>query len=111
MGEESRAQVASQQMPHLPKSNRLRVLHVHSVTASITVWRTAQVSRRLSKKERRLFKKQEYVFGCLRYGHVSRRCQNRKVCKTCSMPHPTVLHDESKMKTKHSSEDQARVVQ
>ena len=27
------------------------------------------------------------------------------------MPHPTVLHDESKISSKHSSEDQARVVQ
>ena len=31
----------------------------------------------------------------------------------CSMPHPhpTILHDESKISPKHSSEDQARVVQ
>ena len=42
---------------------------------------------------------------------MSRRCQNQKVCKSCSTPHPTVLHDESKISPKHSSEDQARVVQ
>ena len=59
MGEESRAQVAPLQMPHTLKSNHLQV---HSVTNNSTVWRTAQVSRRrLLKKEKRLFKKQNYV--------------------------------------------------
>ena len=63
-------------------------------------------------KERKAFVQEARIcFGCLRYGHVSRRCRNRKVCKTCSMPHPTVLHDENKISSKHSSEDQARVVQ
>ena len=63
-------------------------------------------------KERKAFVQEARIcFGCLRYGHMSRRCRNRKVCKTCSMPHPTVLHDESKISPKHSSEDQARVVQ
>ena len=63
-------------------------------------------------KERKAFVQEARIcFGCLRYGYVSRRCRNRKVCKTCSMPHPTVLHDESKISPKHSREDQARVVQ
>ena len=63
-------------------------------------------------QERRAFVQEARIcFGCLCYGHMSRRCRNRKVCKTCSMPHPTVLHDESKISPKQSSEDQARVVQ
>ena len=49
-------------------------------------------------KERKAFVQEARIcFGCLRYGHVSRRCRNRKVCKTCRMPHPTILHDERKI--------------
>ena len=63
-------------------------------------------------KERKAFVQEARIcFGCLCYGHMSRKCRNRKVCKTCSMPHPTVLHDESKVSPKHSNEDQAGVVQ
>ena len=63
-------------------------------------------------KERKAFVQEARIcFGCLRYGHLSRRCRNRKVCKTCSMPHPTVLHDDSKISPKHSRENQARVVE
>ena len=63
-------------------------------------------------KERRAFIQEARIcFGSLCYGHMSRRCRNRKVCKTCSMPHPTILHDESKISPKQGSEDQARVVQ
>ncbi|KAL9978265.1 hypothetical protein ACROYT_G015763 [Oculina patagonica] len=63
-------------------------------------------------QEKRAFVQEARIcFGCFCYGHMSRRCRNRKVCKTCSMPHPTVLHDESRISPKQSSEDQARVVQ
>ena len=60
--------------------------------------------KRKTVKEKHLFKKQEYS-----YSHMS-RCWNQKVCKTCSMPHPTVLHDEIKISPKHNSKDQARAV-
>ena len=63
-------------------------------------------------KEKKAFVQEARIcFGCLRYGHVSRRCRNRKVCKTYSMPHPTILHDESKIVPKNGSENQARAVQ
>ena len=43
-------------------------------------------------EERRLFVQEARLcFGCLSLGHVSKRCRKRKVCKSCSMPHPTVL--------------------
>lgn len=62
-------------------------------------------------KERKAFVQEARIcFGCLHHGHILRRCRNRKVCKTCSMPHPTILHDESKISPKHSSADQARAV-
>jgi len=115
MGEESRVQVASLQMPHLLKSDRFHVLHVRSVTASSTVWRTAQVSRRrLSKTEKCLFKKQEYV-SYVSFVSATTTCQEDvetgRCAITCSMPHPTVLHDESKISPKHDSENEARVLQ
>ena len=87
-GEKSRVPVPSRRMPHLPKSNRLRVLHVHSVTATITAWRTAQVSRRrLLQKERHLFRKQEYVLvvsvTATRQEDVETgRCAKLAVCPT-----------------------------
>ena len=67
--------------------------------------------KKKSVKERKAFVQEARIcFGCLCYGRMSRRCRNRKVCKICSMPHPTVLHDESKITPKHNSEDQAKVV-
>ena len=60
-------------------------------------------------KERKAFVQDARIcFGCLCYGYVSRRCRNRKVCKTCSMPHLTVLHDERKISSKHSSEEPSK---
>ena len=35
-------------------------------------------------------------FGCLVQGHLSRNCQERLTCRTCSKNHPTVLHIEPK---------------
>ena len=62
-------------------------------------------------EEKRCLKEKRICFGCLHYSDVSRRCRDWKVCETCSMPHPTILHDESKTSPKQSSEDQAEVVQ
>ena len=36
-------------------------------------------------------------FGCLRKGHISKKCRNRKRCKTCSKYHPTSLHGDTKV--------------
>ena len=67
-------------------------------------------------EERRLFVQEARLcFGCLCLGHVSKRCRNRKVCKSCSMPHPTVLHDVTKSTLKvnegSASKEVARVAQ
>ena len=34
-------------------------------------------------------------WGCLRWEHQNRDCRRKKSCKTCSGPHPSVLHDET----------------
>lgn len=31
-------------------------------------------------------------FGCLSQGHLSKGCQQRHICQTCSLKHPTILH-------------------
>ena len=52
-------------------------------------------------------KKHELCFACLRKSHFSKDCQNRAQCKTCQGMHPTILHDESKIKTlvSHGNEE------
>ncbi|XP_045065112.1 uncharacterized protein LOC123482227 [Coregonus clupeaformis] len=32
-------------------------------------------------------------FGCLKPGHRSKECENRRICDTCEKGHPTCLHD------------------
>lgn len=34
-------------------------------------------------------------FGCLREGHWSRTCRQRRKCRTCGRSHPTILHRET----------------
>ena len=41
-------------------------------------------------------RKKELCFGCLRVGHVSKRCLTRKNCDICQLKHPTLLHDPTK---------------
>lgn len=54
--------------------------------------------KKMTLKERKAFAQEARIcFGCLCHGHMSRKHRNRKVCKTCSMSHPTILHDESKV--------------
>lgn len=38
-------------------------------------------------------------FGCLKFGHHSKGCNNRSVCDTCQKRHPTCLHEEREQKT------------
>lgn len=41
-------------------------------------------------------KKRGMCFGCLRRGHLSVDCKNRKTCDTCGKRHPTALHSVPK---------------
>ena len=34
-------------------------------------------------------------FACLTGNHISKFCNNKRICKTCSKCHPTKLHDDS----------------
>lgn len=39
-----------------------------------------------------LARKEGACFGCLRRGHTSRQCKNRRTCSECQGRHPTSLH-------------------
>ncbi|XP_062609374.1 uncharacterized protein LOC134271140 [Saccostrea cucullata] len=39
-------------------------------------------------------KQRGLCFGCLHSGHLSRKCRERKRCKTCSKFHPSSLHGD-----------------
>ena len=56
-----------------------------------------QEFKKMNLKQRKDFiMKMELCFGCLGFGHVSRRCHSRKKCKICNKAHPTLLHDPAK---------------
>ena len=42
-------------------------------------------------------------FGCLKYGHLSRRCRARAKCKECNATHPTLLHREREQQDNQDS--------
>ena len=49
-----------------------------------------------SLKERREFIiEKKLCFACLDGNHISKFCNNKRICKTCSKCHPTKLHDDS----------------
>ena len=53
--------------------------------------------------ERKAFTRENNLcFGCLRGGHISKRCRNRKRCSVCSKFHPTSLHGD--IKTRESQQ-------
>ena len=51
-----------------------------------------------SKEKVEFVTAQKLCFGCLRKGHLSRYCRTRHKCMKCKGKHPTVLHDENKLK-------------
>ncbi|XP_022335109.2 uncharacterized protein LOC111131734 [Crassostrea virginica] len=42
-------------------------------------------------------------YGCLKKGHMTRKCRNRLKCSTCSRSHPTVLHDPTRLPSNSSN--------
>ncbi|XP_063969517.1 uncharacterized protein LOC135157535 [Lytechinus pictus] len=46
------------------------------------------------QKKRQTIKDNGLCFGCLRKGHMSKRCKKRNTCSLCKGKHPTALHDD-----------------
>ncbi|XP_062610192.1 uncharacterized protein LOC134271972 [Saccostrea cucullata] len=55
-----------------------------------------------SLEGRKQYAKQKGLcFGCLHSGHLSRKCRQRKRCKTCSKFHPSSLHGDIHRREQH----------
>ncbi|XP_061175604.1 uncharacterized protein LOC133184531 [Saccostrea echinata] len=53
--------------------------------------------QRISIQERYNFMKNKGLcYGCLKKGHVTKKCRNRLKCISCGRQHPTILHDPSR---------------
>lgn len=59
-------------------------------------------------KRKDFVKEKELCFGCFGSGHMSRRCKQRKRCKTCDKMHPTSLHGDLR-KSKSDEETSKKV--
>ncbi|XP_028407542.1 uncharacterized protein LOC114530160 [Dendronephthya gigantea] len=72
-------------------------VHKCTLCAKNHVLENCQKFQEMKLSERMDFiRKKELCFGCLRVGHVSRRCLTRKKCDVCQLKHPTLLHDATK---------------
>jgi ribosomal protein L44E len=59
--------------------------------------------QRISIQERYNFMKSKGLcYGCLKKGHVTKKCRNRLKCTSCGRQHPTILHDPSRLLLKSS---------
>ena len=38
---------------------------------------------------------EKLCFGCLKVGHLSKKCEKRNTCEKCQRKHPTCLHDDN----------------
>ena len=47
-------------------------------------------------KRKQLAREKGLCFACLHFGHISRKCRQRKRCDICSRLHPTSLHGETR---------------
>ena len=52
------------------------------------------LNQKSSDERLKIIRDNGLCFGCLRTGHVSKQCRQRKTCKKCSHKHPTILHSE-----------------
>ncbi|XP_028317687.1 uncharacterized protein LOC114472566 [Gouania willdenowi] len=50
------------------------------------------IRQKAHKEKLDFLKSQGLCFGCLSQGHMSKGCQQRHICRTCSLKHPTILH-------------------
>ncbi|XP_059092211.1 uncharacterized protein LOC131887601 [Tigriopus californicus] len=49
---------------------------------------------RSKESKQNMIKEKGACFGCLSVGHFSKKCSQRRICKTCERQHPTSLHVE-----------------
>lgn len=64
-----------------------------------------------SLEGRKQYAKQKGLcFGCLHAGHLSRKCRQRKRCRTCSKFHPSSLHGDVYQRGQHQMVEDIKTV-
>lgn len=73
-----------------------------------------QMQNKLHKDKLNFLKEKGVCFGCLSFGHISKRCDKRLTCTVCGQKHPSILHIQQKERVctqeqSHSSLSSAHV--
>lgn len=50
------------------------------------------IKQKSHREKLEFLKSKGLCFGCLSQGHLSKGCQKRLICQTCTLKHPTILH-------------------
>ncbi|CAB4017126.1 hypothetical protein AWC38_SpisGene15343 [Paramuricea clavata] len=52
-----------------------------------------EIGKKTLPQRKDLIREKGLCFGCLKPGHISSKCNDKLVCKTCEKKHPSALHD------------------
>lgn len=65
----------------------------------------------ISLEKRKTFAQENGLcFGCLRKGHIAKRCFNRMKCEKCNKMHPTLFHEDRSTASQSSKEKEENEV-
>ena len=59
--------------------------------------------------KRKFIREKGLCYGCLRRGHLSKKCRRRSTCKVCNKRHPTPLHFDMRSEVKETTPSQEEV--
>ena len=60
-------------------------------------------------ERKQLAREKGHCFACQHFGHISRKCRQRKRCDICSRFHPTSLHGDTR--SQEGEKDEMKVPQ
>ena len=58
------------------------------------IYNCRSFTSRSSNERSEFITKNDLCFGCLKKGHMSRKCPKRSICQKCNKQHPSCLHDD-----------------
>ena len=58
------------------------------------IYNCRSFTSRSSNERSEFITKNGLCFGCLKKGHMSRKCPKRSICQKCNKQHPSCLHDD-----------------
>ncbi|XP_067949642.1 uncharacterized protein [Watersipora subatra] len=89
--------------PTPPKRERVRNLRLspskpsdctHCQKGTHPVAECRSLAAKSEPEKERFIKENRLCYGCLKFNHLSKACQNRATCTKCGKRHPTVLHKD-----------------